>query len=59
MKVFGICCGRKNGNTELMMTEALRGGLSIDPEEEIRKNYSENFKEDNAKFRVSFPALEK
>lgn len=23
--------------------------------EEIRKNYTENFKEDNAKFRISFP----
>ncbi len=24
MKVFGICCGRKNGNTEIMMKEAFR-----------------------------------
>lgn len=35
MKVFGICCGRKNGNTELMMTEVLRGVLSVDPEAEV------------------------
>ena len=27
--------------------------------EEIKKNYGENFKEDNAKFRISFPELEK
>ena len=25
MKFFGICCGRKNGNTELLMAEALNG----------------------------------
>ncbi len=25
MKVLGICCGRKNGNTEIMMKEAFKG----------------------------------
>ena len=24
MKVLGICCGRKNGNTEIMMKEAFK-----------------------------------
>ena len=25
MKFFGICCGRRNGNTEILMTEAMNG----------------------------------
>ena len=35
MKIFGICCGRKNGNTDLMMVEALKGVKSIDPDAEV------------------------
>ncbi len=35
MKVFGICCGRKKGNTELMMTEVLNGVLSVDASAEV------------------------
>ena len=35
MKVLGLCCGRKNGNTELMMTEALKGVLEIDSNAEV------------------------
>lgn len=34
MKVFGITCGRKNGNTELMMKELFLGVQEIDPEAE-------------------------
>lgn len=35
MKVLGLCCGRKNGNTELMMTEVLKGVRSIEPDAEV------------------------
>ena len=30
MKVFGICAGRKNGNTELMMQELFKGVQEVD-----------------------------
>lgn len=32
MNVFGICCGRKGGNTEIMMQEVFRGIKSICPD---------------------------
>ena len=32
MKVFGICCGRKGGNTEIMMQDVFAGVKSIDPD---------------------------
>ena len=35
MKVLGLCCGRKNGNTELMMTEVMKGVRSVDPAAEV------------------------
>jgi len=35
MKVLGICCGRKNGNTELMMSEVMKGVQSVDPQAQV------------------------
>jgi len=35
MKVFGLCCGRKNGNTEIMMAEVMKGVRSIEPEADV------------------------
>ena len=32
MKVFGICCGRKGGNTEIMMQDVFAGVKSVDQE---------------------------
>ena len=34
MRFFGICCGRKNGNTELLMAEALNGVKDCIPDAE-------------------------
>ena len=34
MKVFGICCGRKGGNTEIMMQDVFEGVKSVDPNAE-------------------------
>jgi len=35
MKFFGICCGRKNGNTEILMAEALAGVKRQIPDAEV------------------------
>ena len=35
MKVFGICSGRKGGNTEILMAQAFKGVLSVDPNAEV------------------------
>lgn len=34
MKVFGICCGRKGGNTEIMMQDVFAGVKKVDPDAE-------------------------
>ena len=34
MKVFGICAGRKGGNTEIMMQDVFAGVKKVDPEAE-------------------------
>ena len=36
MKVFGICCGRKGGNTEIMMQDVFAGVKNVCPDAECK-----------------------